>query len=259
MSLSNNQNFQIHQLLKTKILEKLNKYSRETVSMPFHVRLLGYDRMAIYSFVQSINTTLGTSIFEQTAKIVAEPHFDCAQSHYKLEGYFTDAAKIASNKLIAGLRSVKQKANVQNENLLIRQASFTGETTDKRKSIVDLYLKKSNTEYFIELKTVKPNIDVFEKTKEKLLLWKSLRYSTRENLDIKAFVAFPYNPEAPKPYARWTLQGMFDLDNEVKVEDEFWDMLGGKGTFKELLSVFEQTGIELCPYIDNKFKDLREK
>ena len=32
----------------------------------------------------------------------------------------------------------------------------------------------------------------------------------------------------PQPYDRWTFQGMFDLPNEIKVADEFWDFLGGE-------------------------------
>lgn len=43
-----------------------------------------------------------------------------------------------------------------------------------------------------------------------------------------AYLAIPYNPYEPKPYERWTLKGMLDLKNELKVAEEFWDFLGGK-------------------------------
>ncbi len=32
--------------------------------MPFHTRLLGTDRLALYSFIHSLNTNFGTSVFE---------------------------------------------------------------------------------------------------------------------------------------------------------------------------------------------------
>lgn len=51
--------------------------------MPFHTRLLGKDRMALFSFVQSINTTLGTSVFEEVGKILAKPRFKHAEAQYK--------------------------------------------------------------------------------------------------------------------------------------------------------------------------------
>ncbi|KKT54590.1 MAG: Restriction endonuclease, type II, MjaII [Parcubacteria group bacterium GW2011_GWC2_44_22] len=43
-------------------------------------------------------------------------------------------------------------------------------------------------------------------------------------------------------YDRWTMRGMLDLDNELKVADEFWDFLGGKNTYKDLLDCFERIG-----------------
>jgi len=39
--------------------------------------------MALFSFVQSINTTLGTSVFEEVGKILATPHFKNAEAQYK--------------------------------------------------------------------------------------------------------------------------------------------------------------------------------
>ncbi len=83
MGLSNNQRKQIANLLKEQIRRKLSNYSPESNNMPFHVRLLGRDRMALFSFIQSINTTLGTSVFEQVASLVAFPHFKRALNQYK--------------------------------------------------------------------------------------------------------------------------------------------------------------------------------
>jgi len=54
---------------------KLKKYSPETKAMPFHYRLLGKDRMALYSFIQSLNTTFGVSIFEPVAITLAKNRF----------------------------------------------------------------------------------------------------------------------------------------------------------------------------------------
>lgn len=59
MSLSSNTEEEIAQLLKAIIREKLRTYQPETVHMPFHHRLFGKDRYAMFSFIQSINTTFG--------------------------------------------------------------------------------------------------------------------------------------------------------------------------------------------------------
>jgi len=73
MALSTIQSKQIKDYLIEKIRNKLTNYAPETKSMPFHFRLLGKDRMALFSFIQSVNTMLGTSIFEQIGKMIAEP------------------------------------------------------------------------------------------------------------------------------------------------------------------------------------------
>ncbi|MGC8554778.1 MAG: TdeIII family type II restriction endonuclease, partial [Candidatus Acidulodesulfobacterium sp.] len=54
-------------------------------------------------------------------------------------------------------------------------------------------------------------------------------------------------------YERWTLKGMLDLDNELKVGKEFWDFIGGSGAYEELLYCFESAGIDLRPEIDEYF------
>ncbi len=46
------------------------------------------------------------------------------------------------------------------------------------------------------------------------------------------------------------MAGMIDLDKELKVAKDFWDFLGGKGAYTELLNCFEKVGIELRDEID---------
>jgi len=58
-------------LIKT-VLGKLKKYKPETYYMPFQYRLLGKDRYALFSFIHSMNTTFGMSIWEQVAVILPE-------------------------------------------------------------------------------------------------------------------------------------------------------------------------------------------
>ena len=72
MALNKKQHNEIKQYLVQKIRQKLEIYDPETNSMPFHYRLLGKNRMALFSFVHSVNTMLGQSIFEHVGKIIAE-------------------------------------------------------------------------------------------------------------------------------------------------------------------------------------------
>lgn len=83
-----------------------------------------------------------------------------------------------------------------------------------------------------------------------------MRASHGDKPNIKTIVAIPYNPYEPEPYERWTLKGLFDLENEVMVAEEFWDFLSGKGTYEDLFNVFEKAGLELYEEIDTKMKEI---
>ena len=52
---------------------------------------------------------------------------------------------------------------------------------------------------------------------------------------------------------------LFDLKEEVLVGREFWDLLGGQGTYESLLNTFEQAGIELRDEIEEKMKTFKEQ
>lgn len=58
MPLRDIQKLEIREVIKTCLQNKFKKYKPESNYMPFHHALLGRDRMALFSFIQSLNTTL---------------------------------------------------------------------------------------------------------------------------------------------------------------------------------------------------------
>jgi type II restriction enzyme len=78
-------------------------------------------------------------------------------------------------------------------------------------------------------------------------------FSANPNANVNSLLTISYNPYEPQQYNRWTMRGMLDLSNELKVANEFWDFIGGEGAYQDLLNIFEQTGIELRPEIDAYF------
>ncbi|MFN3394447.1 MAG: TdeIII family type II restriction endonuclease [Candidatus Thermochlorobacter sp.] len=112
MTLSKTQHDRISNLLKEQIRRKLSDYSPESNNMPFHVRLLGQDRMALFSFIQSVNTMLGTSVFEQVAAMIAMPHFKRAINQYKdFNNTISDKAQAAIQHIVDDLRAARAKPN----------------------------------------------------------------------------------------------------------------------------------------------------
>ena len=119
---------------------------------------------------------------------------------------------------------------------------------------VDLFIESySGDKYLFDLKTAKPNISNFKDFKRTLLEWIGIELANNPKSKVHSLIAIPYNPYEPEPYQRWTLKGMLDFDKELKVAEEFWDFLGGKGAYEDLLDCFEQAGLELRPEIDRYF------
>jgi hypothetical protein len=106
---------------------------------------------------------------------------------------------------------------------------------------------------------VNPNIIRFKNIKRTLLEWAGIILTQNPDAKVHTLIAIPYNPYEPKPYERWTMKGMIDLENELKVAEEFWDFLGGEGAYIDLLNCFEKAGIELRPEIDKYFKKFKNK
>ena len=258
MALTTQQSEKIKEYLVGKIRAKLVSYDPETNSMPFHFRLLGKDRMALFSFIQSVNTMLGTSIFEQVGKMIAEPRAKSAIGQYKeFEGYISSEAVLKIDNIMRNLRAASRTPDKEKETKEVLVVASKGEMGKKLKKRVDLFVEmKDGTEYYFELKTAKPNINEFTGIKKQMLDWVAMRGSINPKANVKTIVAIPYNPYEPKPYERWTLQGLFDLRQEVLVGAEFWDLLGGKNTYEDLLKVFEKAGIELYDDIEKKMKSL---
>ncbi|MEM2786489.1 MAG: TdeIII family type II restriction endonuclease [Candidatus Nitrosotenuis sp.] len=258
MGLSQTQRSQISDLLTQQIRRKLSEYSPETNNMPFHTRLLGKDRMALFSFIQSVNTTLGTSVFEQVAVIIARPHFKQAVNQYKdFNNTISTQAQRSIQAIIDDLKTMSAKPNKPAETVALLKVSQSGTIRTVKRPRIDLFLEThKGVEYYFDLKTAKPNKGEIVGFKRTLLEWVAMRGVRNQKANVHTLLAIPYNPYEPEPYERWTFQGMLDLRNELMVADEFWNFLGGQNTYDHLLKVFEEVGIALRPEIDAKFKSL---
>jgi len=256
VSLSKQQKTDMGLLLKKQIRHKLKKYARETTNMPFHTQLLGQERVAVFSFVHSINTSLGQVVFEQFAEMIAKPRFK--RAIYQFKGFNNTISSQSQNiiqEIMDDLGTGERRADKLAEVKLILENSQAGEMKKQPRPRVDLFLESEDgTEYYFDLKTAKPNKGDVIKFKRTFLEWVAIRGAMNPKPSrIFTGLAIPYNPYEPKPYERWTFEGMFDLPNELKVADEFWDFLGGANTYQDLLELFEQVGIELAPEIDAKY------
>ena len=254
MSLTNQQKSHIRQVIINSLRNKFQNYNPEPASMPFHFRLLGKDRIALYSFIHSLSTNFGTSIFEPVAKSLAQLNFVNAELQQTAGLQISSEAQHVIQNIMDNLTTATIIPNKPQEIQAIRDVCRKGEMKTVKPTKIDLKVTGyDDTIYLFDIKTAKPNAGEFKGFKRTLLEWVAVTLATNPNVNVQTLIAIPYNPYDPQPYNRWTMRGMLDLENELRVAEEFWDFLGGKGTYNELLDCFEGAGIELRPEIDEYF------
>lgn len=260
MALSSETKKEIANLLVTTVREKLRTYQPETVHMPFHHKLLGKDRYAMFSFIQSMNTTFGMSIWEQVAVVLAKGIGNLAERQYKLHGEVDSETEKLISEVHYKLRKGEIVASKIDEVEQIRKEIKKGQAKVDPDSIVDLFVKIKNTENYFDITSAKPNMKEFVSLKLKLLRWTALRLSQDKSIQVFTRLAIPYNPYHPEPYERWTLKGLYDLERgEILVGEEFWNFVASDNIYEELLDVFQKVGEELREEIDKKFSEFRRE
>ena len=260
MSLNKTQKNNIKEKLSNTLRDKFNNYKPETNSMPFHTRLLGKDRMALFSFIHSLNTSFGTAIFENLVIEIAKDRFKKVDKQVKAESIITNEAHKVIEDIMNNLKLANVNPNKHKEINMIKKVCREGETKEIKSTRIDIYLEDfDNNIYLIDLKTAKPNKGEFQNYKRTLLEWTASTLYKNYKSKVYSLIAIPYNPYAPEPYERWTLAGMLDLDKELKVAEEFWDFIGGENSYNDILLCFEEVGIAMRKEIDeyfSKFKDM---
>lgn len=277
----------IEATITTALRNKLHSYKPESSHMPFHTCLLGLDRMALFSFIRSLNATFGTAVFEQVAREIARGVFDTAELQVSIAERFQSAgqelvpaaeanrrkrqkvtakppvfrsgAQAAITGIINDLRAANSKPDHSAEISLITERMHTGDEVVTSLSKVDIFLTKGNHVYLIDLKTAKPNKTHWPKYKQELLEWSAAVLYRDSSADVRSIIAIPYNPYEPAPYDRWRMRGILDIQDggQLLVAEEFWNFLaGGQDIYRDLLTCFENVRCQMRDEIDDYFKTL---
>ena len=172
MSLTKKQIQLVEDTIRNSLRNRFKTYNPEPAVMPFHTRLLGKDRLALYSFIHSLNTNFGTTIFEPVAVALASTHFKIAEKQTKSGTQISTKALFEIQKIMDSLTSADTKPDKEKEIELIRKVCKTGEMRTVKPTRVDIYLQSNSDEiYLIDIKTAKPNKGGFKEFKRTLLEW----------------------------------------------------------------------------------------
>src|ERR1035437_11000635 len=132
--------FSTNRMLLRSKKKKLLNYNPELGSMPFHTRLLGKDRMALFSFIHSLNTNFGTSIFEPVAVALASSNFVSASTQQTAGTQISSEAHKVIQNIMDGLDMASIKPNKINEIMAIRDVCRKGEMKSVKPTKVDIKL-----------------------------------------------------------------------------------------------------------------------
>ncbi len=169
--------------------------------MPFHTRLLGTDRLALYSFIHSLNTNFGTSVFEPVAVALAKSNFADAKAQIKAGEYISEEAFRVIQEIMTDLTAAQGTPDKQGEIERIREVCRVGQMIKVKPTKIDVYVEAHDGEIFLfDIKTAKPNAGGFKEFKRTLLEWIAAVLADTPDAQVNSLIAIPYNPYAPEPY-----------------------------------------------------------
>lgn len=268
MALNDKTKTEILSLIKLEIIKKskeldklINDIPKELPKKgwvkPFHESLFSIERIHGFSFFHSLGMVLGDKLFEGISKIIAKNSCDIAETQYSVEGDISNESLAKIREIINDLGRKKKDTKKRYPNISKEIQEVLGQNKNKTHHITqlsDVYLKKSGVEIFIEVKTVKPDKDQAIESKDKLLKIVAIK-----NKNIKLLLVFPYNPYFPDKY-KWSFPlNYFKEGEDLLIGKEWWDYIGGAGTYEELLNIFEEAGTELRKDIEKLFKKYLEE
>ncbi len=111
--------------------------------------------------------------------------------------------------------------------------------------ICDVYAEDTNSgkKYAFEIKAPLPNSDQTKVSKEKILKL----YSMEPRQVDGAYYALPYNPYGKRENYNWAFPARwFNMkeDEVVLIGDEFWEKIGGIGTYQAFIQAVNEVGKE---------------
>ena len=228
----------IKEHIHTKLQEKIERYAPITgldnhlalsVMLPVRVRRQ-------YSAVHSLATSLGMSFYEQIAVLAAETNSETAELHWKSNIWVARARRAKIEEIITDLGNKSRAPDPESEMDEILSVPNTDTVEVSAGRTVDVHIKRGGNEYYIEVKTVAPNISGFLDNKRRLLTWVA-----RANKRIRSCLALPYNPYHPEPYGRMGSKVM-QVGGDLLVGESFWDLVGGSGFYDDLVGLFREEG-----------------
>jgi hypothetical protein len=229
----------------------VQRIAKSNSSNPFFDAILSKDVIKYSSFERSFSTSWGQKAVEEMARMVAKSAGRIAERpRDTVLTNATDAQIEAVGYIVESLRnktSPDWSAEVQR--VLSAKGNALASPATVRSDLWVSDVGGAGAGSYISIKTVMPNIDQTAVAKSDML-----RLLAHDE-DCKVFFALPYNPYGTdrQDYEFRPPFSIFDMKNDdcVLIGEEFWDFVGGVGTFSEIVNICTEVGPEIRLRIAN--------
>lgn len=224
------------------------EYSIEELqkAYPFYSLFFRDEALFAFKLQRSIVTSMGRALYPRLAELVASDKRRNVHRDHTINGVLPAEMCNTIERIVTELRTGKRSPNHATELGEILAAQIGPEM--ERQIIADLYIGDfPDGEFFAELKSPKPNLDICAESKKKLLYFLAMKELRGQG--GFAFFALPYNPYVYREAYDWPYTKLvLDLAHEVLIGEEFWDFIGGEGTYDTLLEIVAEVkgGIPLA-------------
>ena len=180
--------------------------------------------------------------FEECARLIALQTYDVVERGYRAGGKMPAAAAAKIEEIVSRINEGQTPDFLA---LIAEVLQVSDEEWVERPAIADLYLKdQAGHEYFFEIKSPKPNKGQCLEIPERLLRIHAIKQKNRPY--VNAYFAMAYNPYGTRleDYRHSFSLKYLDMQNEVLLGADFWTLVGGEGTYEELLEIYQEVGRE---------------
>lgn len=248
----------IKERITNKIKEKLDNYDFSKKSGNPFIDIIFGKLSNVRSFIHGTATMLGSQ-YEIIARDIAQsnPLFSEAKK-IVLTGKISMDEKAVIRDIVKDLEEDKTGSSYDAEVGKIYGAKK--ENLKETRITIDLYLKtKNGKEIFIEMKGPDPNKKEVRAAKEDLLNIVAIkkRDVSFEKFSEKVGVVLGvYYNNKEGGYNNWKVSPVFEPGKGLLVQEEFWDFLGGEGTYEEIVNIITEIKDDVGPKIKEKIDNL---
>lgn len=232
----------IAQEFRSCVSRTIERLDNAETNRPFHSALLSDDALFWSRFERSFSTSFGQRTIEEISMLVALGGGASEASLQKRSEVQIDSGIDAA--ITEHINALRSGHPARSWNETIKEISNTPRTGKlvTHSVISDLWWVKDGINHYMSIKTVKPNIDQTAVAKQDLLRLKLA------DPKCEVFFGLYYNPygDDRSTYAHNPPMRIFNFHSDpvVLIGRDYWDTLGGEGTYHTILEIAREVGAE---------------